>query len=80
MALQYPFFFFFPILPATAAKQCIKLDILATSLLYLIQFATYFLNSLTQYANLFKIRQIYNTKKAFGGLLADFEKISILYI
>ena len=41
------------------------------------------LNSLIQYANFFKIRQIYNIKKAIGGLLAfflaDFEEISILY-
>ena len=39
----------------------------------------YFLNSLIQNDNFFKIRQIYNIKKAIGGLLADFEEIIILY-
>ena len=56
-------FVFSLILPAIAEKQCSKLDILSTSLFY------HFLNSLIQYANFFKIHQIYNIKKAIGGLL-----------
>ena len=35
----------------------------------------HFLNFLIQYANFFKIRQIYNIKKAIGGLFADFKKL-----
>ena len=46
-------------LPAVAAKQCIKLDILATSFFYTSYSLrlNHFLKSLIQYANFFKIRQ-----------------------
>ena len=61
-------FSFSLILPAIAAKHCIKLDILATSLLYFVQ-----------YANFFKIRQKTPIIRQQLPLLAYFEKISILY-
>ena len=55
------------ILPGIATKLCIKLNILASSLFYFVQFATHhFINSLVQSDKFFKIRQICNIKKDIG--------------